>query len=410
MKKTMLVSIVCALLAAVMCISLTSCVGVSAAELSAGYARTATDTVTEGDDIHSALTDFAFRIFAKTFDKDGGNSLISPYSIAMCLGMLTEGADGETRRELEGLLGMQSDELSRSLYALSTRIAGNDSPLSVADSAWLRQGFPVKSDFLQRNADWYGADVFAAPFDDSTVKDINLWCKKNTDGMIENIIDSIEDGALLYLVNAICFDAEWAEKYEKNDIKDDIFHNRDGSDAEVKMLHSENEKYLSSDLFRGFAKDYKGGRFSFVGLLPRDESKDIFEAARTLDGASWLEMWKSATGGASAGIPEFSFEYSLALDGALRDLGVISAFEEEKADFSRISDSPTYCMGVGHKTFIKLDRNGTRAAAVTWAINGAESISIRENKKVILDRPFIGMIVDNASGIPIFIGVITDLK
>ena len=409
MRKRMTVAAVAVLMAVAMCFSLTSCVGVAAAELSAGYSRTATEQGSESDELYRALAEFSFRLFGETFDKDGGNSLISPYSVAMCLGMFTEGAAGNTRAELEALLGMDSDALARGLFAMNSRICGKDTPLSIADSVWVREGFPVNADFLQRNADWYGADVFAAPFDNTTVNDINSWCGKNTDGMIKNIIDSIPADAVTYLINAVCFDAEWDEKYEKNSIRDDSFSNRDGSTSTVKMLRSEHESFLSSDSFRGFAKKYKGGKFGFVGLLPRDENTDIFEAAGQLDGSAWLDMWKSRTGGADAGVPEFSFEYSVRLNDALKALGVGDMFDAEKADFSGLSAEPTFCSEVGHKTFIELDRHGTRAAAITWGINKATAAMPEEDRTVILDRPFICMIVDSESGIPLFLGVISNL-
>ena len=405
MKKRMTVAAVAVMMAVAMCFSLTSCVGVAAAELSAGYSRTATEQGSESDELYRALAEFSFRLFGETFDKDGGNSLISPYSVAMCLGMFTEGAAGNTR----ALLGMDSDALARGLYAMNSRICGKDTPLSIADSVWVREGFPVNADFLQRNADWYGADVFAAPFDNTTVKDINSWCGKNTDGMIKNIIDSIPADAVTYLINAVCFDAEWDEKYEKNNIRDDSFRNRDGSMSAVKMLRSKGESFLSSDSFRGFAKKYKGGKFSFVGLLPKDENADIFEAAGQLDGSAWLDMWNSRTGGADAGVPEFSFEYSMRLDYALKALGVGDMFDAGKADLSRLSAMPTFCSAVGHKTFIELDRHGTRAAAITWVENDAMAAMPVEDRTVILDRPFICMIVDSESGIPLFLGVVSHL-
>ncbi len=408
MKKRTMLSAAALLLAAIMCISLTSCVSISAAELSEGYSRTAKDGGAESAELYTAMADLAFRLLGKTLDPDGGNSLISPYSIAMCLGMLAEGADGETRTQLETLLGMKSDALSRALYAMNARICGKDTPLSAADSVWVREGFPVKSDFLQRNADWYGADVFAAPFDEKTVNDINSWCAGNTDGMIKKMIDSIPAETVMYLINAVCFDAEWEKKYEKRDVVDYLFYNRDGSESSVKMLRSENETFLSSDTFRGFAKEYKGGAFSFVGLLPQQRDADILDAARRLDGETWLRLWSTRAGGAVAGVPEFRYDCSVSLADALKSLGVTDMFDEASSDLGRLSDEHTYCSDVIHKTYIELDRNGTRAAALTGAIPNAMAMPA-EDRTVILDRPFICMIVDNVSGMPVFIGVVTTL-
>ncbi len=410
MKKTKrMLSATCALLVLALCLPLASCVTrVSAAELSAGYTRSTTESGNEDDALYNALASFTFKMLDATMSDDGESIFISPYSIAMCLGMLTEGADGNTRAQLEALLGMSSDELSRALYAFTTRLCDADSPLAVADSLWIRNGFSVKSDFLQRNADWYGAQIYNASFGEETVNDINAWCSEHTDGMIKKIIDNIESDTVTYLINAVCFDAEWQNKYEKNDILDDIFVNQNGDERAVQMLHSSGETYISSDALEGFAKNYEGGDFSFVGLLPKDETADIFEVAADLDGESWLALWRERGGSADAGIPEFKLECSLGLNDALKSFGASDMFDGFCADFGRLSDEPTYCTEVGHKTFIELDRNGTRAAAVTWATNTCEAV-IEEAKVVILDRPFICMIVDNASGIPIFVGVISDI-
>lgn len=413
MKTKRILSAIAACLAAAMCLPLSSCVtGVSAKELSAGYERQATDSGEESEALWAAVCDFSFKILGETLGADAQNTMLSPYSIAMCLGMLTEGADGETRAQLEALFGMDSDTLARALHALTVRLSeGDDAALAVADSIWMRDGFDVKADFLQRNADWYSAQVYSAPFDSTTVKDINAWCSKNTNGMIDKIIDTVSADTIMYLINAVCFDAEWQEKYEKSDITDDIFKNRDGSESNVKMLSSSGEKYLKSNDLYGFARNYKGGRFSFVGLLPEDEDADIIDAAKKLSGATWRQMWQSSKGSTYAYIPEFKMEYKAELNGALRELGVSDVFDGSAADLSRIAGArgALFCSKIEHKTYFELDRHGTRAAAVTWGMVNCTSADIKDIKVVKLDRPFIAMIVDNESGIPVFCGVVTSI-
>lgn len=413
MKTKRLLSAIAACLAAAMCLPLSSCVtGISAKELSSGYERQATDSGEESEALWAAMCDFSFKILGETLGADAQNTMLSPYSIAMCLGMLTEGADGKTRAQLETLLGMDSDTLSRALHALTARLCeGDDTALAVADSIWMREGFGVKADFLQRNADWYSAQVYSAPFDGATVKDINAWCSKNTNGMIDKIIDSISADTIMYLINAVCFEAEWQEKYEKSDIVDDIFKNRDGSESDVKMLSSSGERYLESDGLYGFSRNYKGGRFSFVGLLPKSEDADIIETAKNLSGAAWQQMWQSSKGSTYAYIPEFRMEYKTELNGALSKLGVSDVFDSSVADLSRIAGArgDLFCSKIEHKTYFELDRHGTRAAAVTWVTVDCQSAYVEDIKVVKLDRPFIAMIVDNESGIPVFCGVVTSI-
>ena len=412
-KTKRILSAIAACLTAAMCMPLTSCVtSISATEVSAGYRRQTDESGRESDALWAAMSDLSFKLLGNAFGEDAGNIMISPYSIAMCLGMLTEGADGETRAQLEGLFGMDGDTLSRALYALTERLcADDDATVSVADSIWIRNGSNVKSDFLQRNADWYSAEVYQAAFDATTVKDINKWCSDNTDGMIDKVIDSISADAVMYLINAVCFEAEWQKEYKRSDISDWVFHNLDGSDANVKMLCSSDEKYIEGCDLYGFARNYEGGKFSFVGLLPTDENADIFDVARGLDGSAWLEMWRSASGRANVYIPEFKLEYKTELNDVLCALGVRDVFDPAVADLGGISDNDDiFCSKIEHKTYFELDRQGTRAAAVTYGELNATSCIVTNNKIVNLDRPFIAMIVDNESGMPVFCGVVTSIK
>lgn len=413
MRKRTLRSLAALALSICLCMSFCSCVtGVCASELSAGYSRSTSDGGAAGDDFYAAMSSLAFRLLEGSLDPDGKNTLISPYSIAMCLSMLANGADGETRAQLEALLGMDTDALNRAMYASAMSLAGEKSPFGRANSIWFRndERLHVENDFLQTNADWYGAQVYSSPFDAAAVSDINNWCKKYTDGMIDRIIDSISPDTLMYIINAVCFDAEWEEKYEDKNIRDMTFSNRNGTDSTVKMMVSENETYLSSDTAEGFAKSYKGGRFSFVGLLPRDEETDIYDLAASLDGDAWLELWRGRGGNVTAGIPEFSFEYYIKLNDALMELGAADMFDGSKADFSRLGQSSAgniYCDAVEHKTFIEVNRHGTRAAAVTWATMGEMAAVVELS--VFLDRPFVCAIVDNETGMPVFIGTVTNI-
>ncbi len=184
--------------------------------------------------------------------------------------MIADGADGKTKAQIERALGCDTDTLSKNLFALTEQLCTSDKcRVNIANSLWIRNDgtVTVKDSFLQNNADWYGAQVYRAPFDDTTVKDINSWCEKHTDGMIKEIIREISSNTLMYLVNALMFDAEWETKYRKNDIKDRSFTDYSGKSTDVKMLFSSGETLLTGDGVTGFMKNYHGGKYSLVGLL-----------------------------------------------------------------------------------------------------------------------------------------------
>jgi len=408
MKKTT-ISLLCLLLTLALLLSATSCTTARATELSDDYRRMGGEGNMD-ENFVSKAADFSLALFNRSLDSQGTNQLLSPLSAFLCLALVYNGAAGETLAEMEQVFGLSPEALNQSLYAYTASLSDtDDSKLNYANSIWLRDtdALTVKDEFLQANADWYAAQVYKAPFDSSTVKEINSWCRKHTDGMIDSIIDTISAKTLMYLVNALVFDAKWEKKYERDDIRDRTFKSADGRSSLVDMMFSEESTYLTGDGFRGFAKDYKGKNYSFVGLLP-DEEGNIFDFAKSFDGAAWVEMWENRQGvSVNVGIPEFTYSAELDLIPALKAMGMEKMFETD-ADFSNLGEyagGNIYCASVMQKTIIEVNRHGTKAAAITWAAGAAES----EPLTVILDRPFVYAIVDNATGLPLFLGVVTTI-
>lgn len=411
--KKFLLSFFSLLLAGILLLSGTSCaMQISAEELSKDYERKATEIGEVSEAFKTAMADFSMSLFKGLLTRDDENDLVSPLSAVICLAMIANGADGETKAQMEAAFGMDVDTLNRSLYAYTASLyRAKDCKLNLADSIWFRDEenrLHVNESFLQANADWYDAQVYAAPFDQSTLKDINTWCRQHTDGMIEKMIDTIDENTVMYLINALTFDAKWATRYEKKDVGDGRFTNYDGTQKTVQMLSSEEHTYFSAGNVKGFAKNYAGDRYSIVALLP-DEGTDIYDYIGTLDGAGWMNLWNSReSASVKVKMPEFTYSASMKLKDTLKAMGMTDMFDGS-ADFSKLGYSEhgnLYCSEVCQKVYIQVDRNGTKAAAVTW---GAMDGGAIETNSVILDRPFVYAIVDNATGLPIFIGAVTVL-
>ena len=414
-------TLLCLVLCGVMLLSSSCAMRIQAEELSAGYTRNTQEAGQIDQKMETAMSDFAFDLFHETLAeaKPGENQNISPLSAMLCLSLIANGAEGETLAQMEAALGMPMSELNPRLYAYAQRIAennGDDCRVSLGNSVWFRddQRLTVKPAYLQTVANWYDAEIFAAPFDAQTVKDINNWCKKETDGMIDEILkeNDIDGDSVLFLINALYFDAKWAEEYEKSQVSDGTFTNQDGTKANVTMLSSTESVYLSGEGFTGFTKDYKGGQYSFAALLP-DEGTDIDTFAASLTGETWRTLWGSREKSTSVAVrmPEFTFDYSLELTNALKAMGMTDMFDSDLAAFAPMATSTAgniYCSCVKQKTCIQLDRNGTKAAAITWGEMKNESAPYFPYS-VCLDRPFVFAIVDNQSGLPLFLGVIRTL-
>ena len=229
----------------------------------------------------------------QTAGNDPSNMMVSPLSVLTALEMTRQGARGETRYEMDAALypGITAEEGKSGLLAFSDRLPEEEGARThLANSIWLNtrdDRFTPDEAFLKTEAEEYDAQIFGAPFTEQTCTDLNRWVERETDGMITDILDKIPKDALMYLVNAVAFEAEWAAAYEANQVHDATFYGADGSEAVVSMMYEELYSYLSGEKVQGFRKSYKDGYF-FVALLP-DEGTSLEEYLAELDGETFLE-------------------------------------------------------------------------------------------------------------------------
>lgn len=379
----------------------------------------------EAREVEGRETDQAFiknqmtlslKLFKESSRESGGeNTLVSPLSIQLALAMTANGATGQTKAEMEKLLGgeINLSELNEYLNTYVQNLPNEEkSKLKIANSIWFKNvGIDVNDDFLQTNKNYYDASAYEASFDKTTVDDINSWVSEKTDGMIEKIVENIEPLTLMYLINAIMFDAEWNTKYKKESIREGEFTSIDGEKQKAEMMYSTEGIYIETENAIGFKKNYKGGKYGFVALLP-DESIGFQEFINSLTDTELLEaLQKPSYETVYTTMPKFSYAYSLDMNDVLKALGMPTAFDIGNADFSGIgqADGNLYISKVLHKTYISVDAAGTRAGAVTSVAMDGGSAPMKP-KEVRLDRPFIYMIIDNDTNLPIFIGTLTSVK
>lgn len=365
------------------------------------------------DAFKNSTADFAIRLFQKTRD-DSKNSLISPLSVMLALSMTANGAKGETLAQTESLLGgdIPMETLNEYLYSYINALPSEKTAkLNVANSIWFRDnGFTAENTFLQKNADYYGAAVYKSAFDVKTLRDINNWVKKNTDGMIEKIIDDLDPDAVMYLINTVLFDAEWENIYKKDEVRDGTFTALDGTKRTASMMYSAERLYLDDGKAIGFIKPYRNG-YSFVALLP-NEDISLSDYAASMTGKSFADTIKNAKDvPVETAIPKFSYDYDIEMSGALKALGMTKPFDAAKADFSALVSSDSgniFISRVLHKAYIAVDEKGTKAGAAT-AVEIKETGVAVGIYSVTLDRPFVYAVIDDATGLPVFIGTVTDI-
>ncbi len=345
-----------------------------------------------------AASDFAAELLKQSC-RIGENTTLSPYSVLTALAMTANGADGETLAQMEAVFGLPIDELNEYLSACRKYEGGE---LCSANSIWIREGCAVVQDFLQVNGDYYDADVYQTEFDAKLAAQVNAWVAEKTDGRIKEALDRTDPNAALYLVNALSFDAKWETPFTAESVLDEEFTAFDGTVQTVRMMHESTRGYLEDENAVGFVKYYAGGRYSFAALLPNDGT-DIEDYVNQLDGKALTELMSGVRDErVNIALPRFAASCRSELSAALCAMGMPDAFSTSEADFSRMAPD-VYIGRVLHQTSVAVDELGTVAGAST--VVEMEIKSVRIEKSVRLDRPFVWMIWDHENNMPVFLGV-----
>jgi len=374
----------------------------------------------------SAEMNLGIELLKKCYDPEKApNTLISPFSISSALAMTANGAGNKTREEMERVLGngLTLEELNEYMaYYVANLPDEKKEKLYVANSIWYRDTPTLKilDDFLTTNKKYYGSEIYQDPFKPSVAGQVNNWVKKNTRGMIPEVLkeDDIDSSLMMLLINTLYFEAEWASKYET--ALNGKFTDLNGEEHDIKTLNSQEYMYYDLGNADAFRKRYNG-KYSFVGILPH-EDVDFGEYIAGLDADTLLSGLRTYEDPENYDlyvmIPKFSYDYSTLLNEHLQALGMESAFDIRNADFSKMNDltvegaDPLFISKVIHKTKIELTESGTKAAAVTVVAGNAGCGIPPEPKKEIyiyLNRPFVYMIVDD-NNVPVFIGAATSLE
>lgn len=367
------------------------------------------ETVSEISDTDAAIAaaDFSVALLQNT-KIENGNCILSPYSIMLAMAMTANGADGETLAQMESAFGMP---ISRVNQWLSDVREKSGKELISANSIWLREedGFTLSEDFVRTNEDNYQAQIQTAPFNEQTLADINGWVSEYTKNRIPKILDSLDAGALMVLLNALTFDAAWQEPYTENDLTDGVFVSADGENQKVTMMCSKEHYYLEDGTTIGFVKDYEDGRYSYVVLLP-EKGVTAEEYIASLSGEKLLNLVKNASEETvNTQMPAYKSETFADVSQALQAMGITDAFSP-LADFSKMGNMPMNISQVIHKTYLKVHSGGTEAAAATAVIMTKSAKPMQKCKEVIVDRPYVMAIMDQKTDAILFLGAVNTIE
>ncbi|GFH92360.1 hypothetical protein IMSAGC002_03630 [Lachnospiraceae bacterium] len=366
-------------------------------------------------------TDFAISLLKENVKEgEGGNVMISPVSVLAVLSMTANGAQGDTLSQMMSVMAknQEPDSLNDNLKKWMDGLTDTDAAsLKLANAIWFNedgQQLKVEDDFLRKNALYYNADIYKAPFNKNTLQSINAWTEEKTDGKIKNLLDGMEEDAVMYLVNTAVFDADWKWIYEPYQVSDSFFTNGEGVQENVPFMYSTERTYIEDENITGFIKPYKEG-YRFVALLPK-EGISLEECIEKMDGEYFRRLLAQAQTEVivETGMPKFHADYEAELEDMLAGLGMENAFDVKTAQFQGIGTSPgknIYISRIIHKTDISVGELGTEAAAATVeeAVAGAADEPEMEIFYVYLKRPFLYAIVEERTDIPVFIGVLNEV-
>ena len=387
------------------------------AGLTAGLDEFTPEGKTPDEAFHAAMLRFSAELFRQAAAQDKGkNLLVSPLSVLTALSMAANGAKGDTLAQLEQTLGqgLTVDDLNAYLYTLEKTLPNTEqSHMYLANSVWVNNAVraTVKRPFLRNMLSYYGAGINACRFDQAGIDAVNNWVKENTEGMIDSILKHPDPSILMALLNALAFDAKWERPFQEAAVGEAPFTRADGTETTCDMMRSEEKIYLEDETTTGLIKPYFGGDYRFVALLP-DETIPIEEYIASLTPEKLSALLSGAQNGVTvkAGLPKFTFDYDVNLNGILQDMGVKNLFDPNACDFSGMfpEGSGAYVSDVLHKTFIEVNSEGTRAAAVTAVIIEKNAMIPFDSKTVVLDRPFVFLITMGEADTPVFIGVVNE--
>ncbi|WP_077588225.1 serpin family protein [Planococcus lenghuensis] len=352
------------------------------------------------------------KLLADLSETETGNIFISPASLYMALAMLYNGADGVTQDEIAKVLEAEEitpEEMNRANASLMMELRSESDKiqLNVANSLWVKDNYQFEGAFIESSQDYYNAKIESIDVSDPASADaINNWVSEATNDKIEEMVPNPLPGNLVaILLNAIYFKGEWQHPFEQEATQLQPFKLTDGTSEQVPLMRLQAElPYFETESFQAVSLPYGDGEMSMHVFLP-NETSSLEEFVSGLDAAAWSEwMEEFHPQEGTLGFPKFELEYEVILNETLEHLGMATAFSS--VDLSRMLEesSGLSISEVKQKTYIKVNEEGTEAAAAT-------SIAVEESApadpfSMEVNRPFFFAITDRGTGVILFMGAI----
>lgn len=385
-----------------------------------GQAQDKTDTKDvvdkdQNENIASSNNQLGFQLLSKLQKNQKENILISPFSLFIALSMVNNGAEGETKEEIQKVLhtNLEVDKLNEQNKMLIDNMNQDNKEiqLGIANSIWLNEHFHFQDHFAQNMKKYYNAKIeeinLTSP---KTLIAINDWVKEKTDGKIEKILEQpLDDKDVVSIfINAIYFKGQWLKEFDSNLTENRTFYLNNQSIKEMPFMQQHNKwLYLENDMFQAVSLPYKDGNLNMNIILPKEQIKleDVLEKMTIDNWQKWKKEFSVKEG--TLLIPKFQMKYEVDLNEVLQQFGMKSAFEME-ANFSKLikEKEPLRIDQIKQVSFIDVNEEGTEAAAATSVMTITEASIENEPFYMEVNRPFFLAIVDDKTDIILFLGLI----
>ena len=355
---------------------------------------------------------FTFEFIDRVNSAAGGSYFVSPLSLQFLLGMTLNGAQGETAGEICDVLGYgagETDAVNDYAQEMLKQLPGLDkkTKLTIANAIFADKAYPLLPTYESALQQHYAAEVENLDFSDgpATLKRINDWCSNNTNGLFKNILDKVDPEVQAYLLNAMYFKSQWAEKFEKKNTSAKDFYVGTCEPIPVQMMKQVKKfDYSENESFQAVRLPYGNGAYSMVVLLPMAgrSDKDITAFLKQTDWNVFLRQMDLRE--VDLWLPKFETTYHIDLEEMLAAMGMPLAFNPAAADFSAMAQPSPYLSAVTQDAIVKVDEEGTEAAVVSKAHFGKATAAPFDRAVFHADHPFLYLITEKSTGAVLFAG------
>lgn len=362
---------------------------------------------------------FAFSLFNKVneLETKEPNWIMSPLSASIALSMTANGADGNSLKQIQDVLGFngfQMDEINSYYDYLCKELTAvdNSAKFNFANSVWLDNDFDIYDSFVKTNKEMYDAEVNTLDLSEkSALEKINAWSAKKTDNLIPVILNELSEDTKFCLLNSLYFRAEWDTWFQESRTVDEVFTSVGGKQSQVKMMKKkEIMLYYRNETFALADFTFGNQAFSMLVLLP-NEGCTLEESLQKFTVDYWTEYQENKKGKIAdliISFPRFEVKYEADLVDAMKGLGITDIFDSNKADFSKMTSSYIFVNLLKQSSRIKVDERGCEAAVTSVVVGELGSPSVEE-VEFNMNRPFAFLIKEESTGTILFMGKVTEL-